>query len=89
VGGETIAQECYKFIDEGFSKFVLNLKDSNVVNSVGISILIEIMERLEEVGGKIIFTHLDPAVEKTFTIMGLFQFAEKAGNDDDAVKQFA
>jgi anti-anti-sigma regulatory factor len=47
------------------------------------------MERLEEVGGKIIFTHLDPAVEKTFTIMGLFQFAEKAGNDDDAVKQFA
>lgn len=85
-GGELIAQECYKYIDEGFARFVFNLKDSKVVNSVGISILIEIMEKLEEVEGKIIFTNLDPAVEKTFTIMGLFQFSAKAADDDEAQK---
>ena len=33
--------------------------------------------------GKLYFTNLDPAIEKTFTIMGLFQFAEKVDSIDE------
>ncbi len=84
-GGELIAAECYKHIDEGINKTIIDLTATKVVNSVGISILIEIIERLLDVEGKIIFTGLDPAVEKTFTIMGLFQFAGKAPSLDEAL----
>lgn len=87
IGGEKIAQECYKYIDDGISKIVLDLKDSKVVNSIGISILIEIMEKLEDVAGKLVFINLDSAIEKTFSIMGLFQYAGKAGSIDDALNQ--
>jgi anti-anti-sigma regulatory factor len=46
------------------------------------------IEKLNETNGKLVFTNLDPTIEKTFTIMGLFQFAEKANNVDEALKLF-
>lgn len=77
-GGEAIANEAYRYIDKGITKVVLNLENSRVINSIGISILIEIMERLEEVSGTLFFTNLSATIEKTFTIMGLFNYAQKA-----------
>lgn len=87
-GGEKIAEEFEKHFDNGIKKVVINLEKSKVVNSIGISFLIEIIEKLNEVGGKLIFTNLDAAIEKTLTIMGLFNFAGKAGTVDDALKAF-
>ena len=84
-GGDTIANECYKYIDEGINKVILNLAGSKIVNSVGISILIEIIEKLLSVDGKLVFTNLDPAVDKTFTIMGLYQFAGKESGVEQAL----
>ena len=43
VGGEKIAEACYEKIDGGKNKFLLNLERSSVVNSIGVSILIEII----------------------------------------------
>jgi anti-anti-sigma regulatory factor len=40
--------------------------------------LIEVIEQLNQGNGKLVFTNLDPTIEKTFSIMGLFQFADKA-----------
>lgn len=82
-GGEAIADEAYKHIDSGVSNVVLNLENSRVVNSIGISILIEIIERLQEVNGTLYFTNLSPTIEKTFTIMGLFKYAKKAAHSAD------
>jgi anti-anti-sigma regulatory factor len=59
-----------------------------VVNSVGMSFLIEIIERLEEVKGRLVFAGLDPAVEKMLAIMGLFRFAGKESTVEDAVNSF-
>lgn len=84
IGGEKIAQEFDKHTD--VNKLVLNLGNSKVVNSIGISHLIEIIEKLNQVDGKLVFTNLDPTIEKTFSIMGLFQFAEKANDVESALK---
>ena len=84
IGGEKIVQEFTKHAD--INKLVLNLENSKVVNSIGISHLIEIIEKLNQVNGKLVFTNLDPTIEKTFSIMGLFQFAEKANDVESALK---
>ncbi|MFA7229440.1 MAG: STAS domain-containing protein [Melioribacteraceae bacterium] len=86
VGGQKIVDEFYKHNENGINKVILNLANSNVVNSIGISFLIEIIEKLNQSNGNLIFTNLDPSIEKTFTIMGLFQFARKAENLDEALK---
>ena len=44
IGGEKIADACYKEIDNGKKLFLLDLEESKVVNSIGVSILIEIIE---------------------------------------------
>ncbi|MCB0748136.1 MAG: STAS domain-containing protein [Ignavibacteriales bacterium] len=82
-GGEKIAQAFEEPFNSGVTKLLIDIENSKVVNSIGISFLIEIIEKLNSKGGKLYFTNLDPSIEKTFTIMGLFQFAEKVASIDD------
>ena len=51
----------------------------------GVREVIEIIERLSESGGRLIFTNLDPAVEKMLAIMGLFGYAGKEKTVEDAL----
>ena len=76
-GGEKIAEEFEKHFANGTTKVLIDIKESKVVNSIGISYLIEIIEKLNEKNGTLYFCNMDAAIEKTFTIMGLFQFATK------------
>ena len=85
VGGEAIAAEFNRHFQKGIRHVVINLGGSRVVNSVGMSFLIEIIEHLEEADGKLVFSDLDPAVEKMLSIMGLFQYAGKEKTVDDAL----
>ena len=87
VGGEAIAAEFGKHFSGGIKGVVLNLEHSRVVNSIGMSFLIEIIEQLQDVDGKMIFTNLDPAVDKMLAIMGIFKFAGKAATVEEALGQ--
>ena len=85
LGGEAIAAEFARHFENGTKHVVINLGQSKVVNSVGMSFLIEIIERLQEAEGKLVFTDLDPAVEKMLSIMGLFQYAGKEKTVERAI----
>ncbi len=89
VGGEAIAREFDRFFEQGTKYYVINLARSKVVNSIGMSFLIEIIERLQEVDGKLVFTNLDPPVEKMLAIMGLFGFAGNEKTVDDALQNLS
>ena len=86
VAGEKIVQEFSKHSGSGINKVVIDMEKSKVVNSIGISYLLEVIEKLNDSNGKLVFTNLDPTIEKTFNIMGLFQFAAKADSIDSALK---
>lgn len=88
-GGERIAREFDTHHKNGIKKVVLDLGASKVVNSIGISFLIEVIEKLNEDDGKLIFTNLESAIEKTLTIMGLFNFAFKEDTIEKAIKTLA
>jgi len=75
LGGEKIGETARSLLDEGVRHFVINMEKSTVVNSIGVSILIELIERIQEHDGKIFFCNLTKVIAKTFTIMGLAQFA--------------
>lgn len=73
--GEQLSKICYEKIDNGQNKFLINMSGTKVVNSIGVSILIEIIEKLQEVDGKMAYCHLAPIVSKTFNIMGLTKYS--------------
>jgi anti-anti-sigma factor len=86
-GGEEIAKTAYKLLDEGFKLLLLNLAGTKIVNSIGISILIEIIEKMIEIDGKLGFCCLTPTIEKTFHIMGLAHYAPIFADEAAAVAQ--
>ena len=70
-GGDRVASICKQSISEGKRKLLINLENTKMVNSIGVSILIEIIEDLQGVNGKIAYYNVAPIVEKTFNIMAV------------------
>ena len=88
-GGEEIARVAYELIEKGHKKLLLDLAGTKIVNSIGISILIEIIEKMLEIDGKLAFCCLTPTIEKTFHIMGLAQYASIYADEESAFKELA
>ena len=88
-GGEEIARAAYSLLDEGYRQLLLNLTGTRIINSIGISILIEIIEKMLEIEGKLAFCELTPTIEKTFHIMGLAQYASIYPDESVAVSELA
>jgi anti-anti-sigma factor len=86
IGGEEIANRAYELMDDGVKTLLLNLRETKIVNSIGISILIEIIEKMMEKGGRIGFCSLTPVIHKTFQIMGLANYASIYDSEEAAVK---
>ena len=55
VGGEAIASEFGRHFENGVKHVVINLAGSKVVNSIGMSFLLEILEQLQDTEGKLVF----------------------------------
>ena len=87
VGGEEIANKAYELMDANVRTLLLNLRDTKIVNSIGISILIEIIEKMMEQGGRIAFCCLTPVIHKTFQIMGLANYATIFTNEEEAAAE--
>ena len=87
VGGDEIANRVYELMDSGVRTLLLNLRETKIVNSIGISILIEIIEKMMEQGGRIAFCCLTPVIHKTFQIMGLANYATIFTSEEDAVAE--
>ena len=86
VGGERISEVCYKEMETNSKFFLLDLENTKVVNSIGVSILIEIIEKLQDVDGKLGYYNLAPIVEKTFNIMGLTKYSSVFHSEAEALK---
>src|SRR5438067_13442111 len=87
VGGEEIANRAYELMDGGVRTLLLNLRETKIVNSIGISILIEIIEKMMDKGGKIAFCCLTPGIHKTCQTMGHANYASMSDNEETAVKE--
>jgi anti-anti-sigma factor len=64
----------------------LNLERTRIVNSIGISILIEVLEKVMDRNGRLAFCSLTPTIDKTFRIMGLAQYAAIYPTEAEAVR---
>ncbi len=88
-GGEQIASAAYELIEDGYKRILLNLVGTKIVNSIGISILIEIIEKMIEIDGRLAFCCLTPTIHKTFHIMGLAQYAGIYDDEETAAEALA
>ena len=69
--------------------FLINLEKTSVVNSIGVSILIEIIEKLQESNGKLAYCNLAPIVEKPFNIMGLTKYSTIYSTEEEGLSDLS
>ena len=86
IGAEKIAEACDGLIQKGIKRFILNLEKSRIINSIGISILIEVIEKVKDLEGDVAFCCVTPTVAKTFKIMGLLKASSIYDSQAQAVE---
>ena len=85
-GGQAIADAATELMDQGCKTLLIDLDGTRIINSIGVSILLEILEKLMDENGRLAFCNLTPTISKTFEIMGLVQYASVYTDREDAVK---
>ena len=89
IAGDAVLEVFTEKMDSGSTKFLVDMADSKVVNSIGVSILIEIIEKLQSVNGVMAFTNLAGIVEKTFNIMEITKYCEIYDSVDAGVDKLS
>jgi len=84
-GGQAVSDAVRTLMNQGSIRILIDLEGTTIINSIGVSILLEIMENLMKRGGRLAFANLTPTIRKTFEIMGLNQFATIHTDRDEAL----
>lgn len=83
--GEAIAGSAGTLLAEGHRVLLLDLGGTRIINSIGISLLLEVLEKIMEAEGTLAFCCLSPSIAKTFQIMGLAQYTKLFSDRTEAL----
>ena len=83
--GERIERECKKQLDSGARALVIDFSDTELVNSIGISILLGIIDIAEKGGALVVFSDVNSETVQLFDILGLTRHVVLAANEQEAL----
>jgi stage II sporulation protein AA (anti-sigma F factor antagonist) len=69
--GESLESKCNHHLDSGIRKIVLNFSNVEFINSIGISILLGIMDMMNDFKGSLCFSNMGSIQTETFEMLGL------------------
>jgi len=83
--GEKIERECRRQLDGGCRALVIDFSDTKLVNSIGISILLGIIDVAEKGGAKIVFSEVNSQTVQLFEMLGLTRHVALAKDEREAL----
>lgn len=83
--GERIERECKKQLDSGCRALVIDFSDTQLVNSIGISILLGIIDIAEKSGAVVVFSDVNNATVQLFEMLGLTRHVVLAKDQQEAL----
>jgi anti-anti-sigma factor len=83
--GERIERECRRQLNCGCRALVIDFSDTKLVNSIGISILLGIIDVAEKNGAKIAFSDVNSQTVQLFEMLGLTQHVVLAKDEREAL----
>ena len=83
--GEKIERECRRQLDGGCRALVIDFSDTKLVNSIGISILLGIIDVAEKSGAKIVFSEVSTETVQLFEMLGLTRHVGLAKDEREAL----
>ena len=83
--GEKIERECRRQLDGGCRALVIDFSDTKLVNSIGISILLGIIDVAEKSGARIAFSEVNTQTVQLFEMLGLTRHVILAKDEREAL----
>ena len=83
--GEKIEHECRRQLNCGCRALVIDFSDTQLVNSIGVSILLGIIDVAEKSGARIVFSEVNHQTIQLFEMLGLTRHVALASNEDEAL----
>ncbi len=73
--GERVERECRQRLEEGCSELVVNFSRTEIVNSIGVSILLGVIDVAERSGAKVVLAGLNEDTAELFEMLGVTRHA--------------
>lgn len=80
--GEKIERECRQRLSDGCKTLVLNFKYTELVNSIGVSILLGVIDAASNAGAKVVFADMNQSTVELFDMLGLTRHVELDENSN-------
>ncbi|HSS19288.1 MAG TPA: STAS domain-containing protein [Pyrinomonadaceae bacterium] len=87
--GERIEHECRKQLDSGARALVIDFSDTELVNSIGVSILLGIIDVAEKNGAVVVFSDVNNDTVQLFEMLGLMRHVVLAKNEQEAISNLS
>lgn len=83
--GERIERECKRQLEAGRHAVVINFRDTELVNSIGVSILIAVIDAAEQGQARLVFSDVNTQTANLFEMLGLTKHVQLAKDESEAL----
>jgi anti-anti-sigma factor len=85
LSGERIERECRRRLEAGARALVINFHDTELVNSIGVSILLGVIEAAENAGAQLVFSDVSNQTIELFEMLGLTKHVALVKDEQEAL----
>ena len=85
LSGEQIERECSRQLEVGCRVLVINFRDTELVNSIGVSILMGVIDAAEQSAARLIFSNVNSDTASLFDLLGLTRHVSLAKDEEEAL----
>lgn len=85
LAGQRIERECLLRLEGGCRALVINFHGTELVNSIGVSILLGVIEAAGERGARVVFSNVSRHTVQLFDLLGLTRHVALADSDEAAI----
>lgn len=85
LSGERIERECQRQLESGCRSLVINFRDTELVNSIGVSILMGVIDTAERNNAQLVFSNVNNHTVELFQMLGLTRHVGLADDEQEAL----
>jgi anti-anti-sigma factor len=89
LSGERIERECKRQLESGCRTLIINFRDTELVNSIGVSILVGVIDAAEQNTARLIFSDVNNHTANLFEMLGLTRHVSIAKDEVEALSLVA
>ncbi len=85
LSGERIERECKRQLESGCRALVINFRNTELVNSIGVSILMGVIDAAEKHQARLVFSDVNSHTTELFEMLGLTRHVSVVKDESEAL----